>query len=126
MTYPCYTYSEDLYSDFHKEAYGFRPGESTMMLWNEMTPDEKQQEWDNLHRTADQHIKEEAESEQQAIAAFESEISDNLSRGASDRKTAIRWILQANNISEEDMNIYKGEYACHVLGLPFEMAKEFI
>jgi len=124
MTYPRYTYSEELYSDFHKEAYGFRPGESTMTTWNSMTPDEKQQEWDNLTRISEENMAESAARKVEAVAEFEDKIRNKMAGGAADRKEAIRGILQ--DIDVKGDSPYTAGYACYLLDLPFEMENEIV
>tara|TARA_B100000780_G_scaffold272135_1_gene233930 strand:- start:38 stop:208 length:171 start_codon:yes stop_codon:yes gene_type:complete len=41
-------YDDNLFSDFHKEVYGFRPRGVIMDNWNSMAPAEKQVRWDQL------------------------------------------------------------------------------
>jgi len=43
-----YTYSEELFSDFHKEVYGFRPTGDHWFYG--ATPAEKQEIWDAIGR----------------------------------------------------------------------------
>lgn len=46
-----YTYSEELFSDFHKKAYGFRPTGDHWFYG--ATPAEKQEIWDAVGRAFD-------------------------------------------------------------------------
>jgi|TARA_R110000764_G_scaffold162662_3_gene249981 hypothetical protein len=41
-------YDDNLFSDLHKEVYGFRPRGVIMDNWNSMAPTEKQVRWDQL------------------------------------------------------------------------------
>ena len=42
------TYSDELVSDLHKDARGYRPTESFWSYWNLLMPSEKQGVWDGL------------------------------------------------------------------------------
>jgi hypothetical protein len=87
-----YNYSDELYSDYHKDAYGNRPGVYGMKRWNSMTPDQKQQEWDRLGVAfADSQEQERLEKER-ALTNFHNSIQDIMEAGADDYETAIRWM----------------------------------
>ena len=87
-----YTYSEEMFSDFHKDAYGFRP---TGDHWfYSATPDEKQEIWDAVGRAFDRRQAEEAEIEAQSLIEFEKEVQSCIELGAGDRQTALRWMTQ--------------------------------
>ena len=87
-----YTYSEELFSDFHKDAYGFRP---TGDHWfYSATPAEKQEIWDAVGRAFDRRQAEEAEIEAQSLIEFEKEVQSYIELGAGDRQTALCWMTQ--------------------------------
>ena len=48
MSNATYTYDEDCYSDLYKDVYGFRPRGAVWEHWKNMTPAEKQVQWDYL------------------------------------------------------------------------------
>ena len=87
-----YTYSEELFSDFHKDAYGFRPTGDHWFYG--ATPDEKQEIWDAVGRAFDRRQAEEAEIESQSLIEFEKEVQSYIELGAGDRQTALRWMTQ--------------------------------
>ena len=87
-----YTYSEELFSDFHKDAYGFRPTGDHWFYG--ATPDEKQEIWDAVGRAFDRRQAEEAEIEAQSLIKFEKEVQSYIELGAGDRQTALRWMTQ--------------------------------
>ena len=89
-----YTYSDKLYSDFHKDAFGFRPSTLTIVNWIEMTPDEKQAEWDSIRRVFEYNQRQEELAKQRATQDFESLVELAISVGAKDRETAIRWLTK--------------------------------
>jgi len=119
------TNDENIYSDLHKEAYGFRPGSYGMEAWSLSTPDEKQEKWDRVCVDLEKAFGEEQKREKEAIASFETSVKDNMDRGATDRKSVVRWILQSWNL-EEPTDEYSAGYACWSLGLPSSYSHEFV
>ena len=86
-----YTYSDELFSDFHKDAYGFRPRDHEFYS---ATPERKQEIWDAIGRAFDRRQAEEAELEAQSLIDFEKEVQSCIELGAGDRQTALRWMTQ--------------------------------
>ena len=86
-----YTYSEELFSDFHKDAYGFRPRGHRFY---DASPAEKQEIWDAVGRAFDRRHEEEAELEAQSLIDFEKEVQTYIDNGAGDRQNALRWMTQ--------------------------------
>jgi hypothetical protein len=115
-----HTYDDNTYSDLHKDVYGFRPRSDN--FYNS-TPDEKQAMWDFLLSSLEDVMAEEKVMQEKAIQEYEAEIVRNMSLGAPDRETAIKWIVQALEPSEMDY-AYGGEYFCFELGLPYNYASE--
>ena len=119
-----YTYSDELYSDFHKEAFGFRPRGDTYALWQSMTPDQKQDAWDYMGRVCDSNDREEKARQTKSVARFEARIADTIAMGAGDEATAMRWIFEADGVTAQDM-LYGGSYICFEYDLPYDMASCF-
>ena len=113
-----FTYDENTVSDLHKDARGFRPNPTFWEMWNACLPAGKQLIWDSLCRELDEAMAREEEEKRLAIAAFEQSIQNTMMAGAKDRKTAIRWIVDALDVDGDY------SYACYKLGLPYEMATE--
>jgi len=88
-----YDYSEELFSDFHKDAYGFRP-RNHRFYDADTTPAEKQEIWDATGRAFDRRQAEEARREEEALADFKDQITKVIEAGAGDRQTALRWMTQ--------------------------------
>ncbi len=86
-----YTYDENIFSDYHKDAYGFRPRNHEFY---DATPDRKQEIWDSVGRAWDIRQAEEAEEEARALREFEAEIASIIEAGAGDRTTALRWMTE--------------------------------
>ena len=89
-----YTYSDELFSDFHKEAFGFRPSSDQMARWNAMSPDEKQDEWDYLDRSRENNMALEKAEADRAVMKFERWLEAEITVGAGDEETALRWMTQ--------------------------------
>jgi len=114
-----FTFDYDLYSDLHKDAYGFRPHGSR--FYDEDTTDaDRQWLWDMAIKDLDAAIIEEEARQQEAIASFEKSITDSIAMGAADRATAIKWQIQAGGYEHE----YDAGYICYCLGLPYHKGYE--
>jgi len=113
-----YTFDAQIVSDLHKDARGFRPREGWWATWNEAADDRKQVIWDNLLEELRCTMDEEARREAEALARFETRVTETLALGAGDRTTAIRWILQGMDLSETDL-AYGADYVCWSLGLSY-------
>lgn len=110
-----YTFDDNIVSDLHKDAYGFRPCEGFWASWNSMDDEEKQAEWDNLIEACNRAIQEEQEQEERAIERFEVLVTQTISSGAGDRETAIRWIMDASSAARDN----DWDYLCWEHGLPY-------
>jgi hypothetical protein len=90
-----YTFSEELLSDLHKDARGFRPrSDAFWTAWADANDQGKQAIWDGLIQEMEIADQEERESEQQSIAEFEDVVQEYISLGAQDRSTALRWLIR--------------------------------
>ena len=90
-----YNYTNELISDFHKDAHGYRPGVDYMAMWDSFTPAEKQVEWDYLERVMTESIERDRVAAEEALAQFNIDLAKIMEAGASDRETALRWMTQA-------------------------------
>ena len=119
-----YTFDENIVSDLHKDAYGYRPDAYFWEEWTQCGDDTRQAMWDNLLVELEQTRDREAQEQIAAINAFELEIANALDVGASSREDAVRWIVQGLELSDIDM-MYGGSYICFLKGLPYRMAAMF-
>lgn len=87
-----FTYEDNLVSDLHKDARGIRPTRGFMLMWNDLTPAQRQETWDNLIDEMDQRDADERQVTKDNIKKFEDRIDDVIGLGAGDRETALRWI----------------------------------
>ena len=65
-----FTYSDDIISDLHKDAYGFRPSQRFFDDWATYTPAEKQECWDMLCTEMERSMKEQESAEAAALVKF--------------------------------------------------------
>ena len=84
------TYSTELVSDLHKDAYGYRPRDRFFADWAESTGAEKQEVWDIMTATLEANAVLDREQELEATAAMEEYIN---SLGAPNRTTALREMM---------------------------------
>ena len=115
-----YTFDDNIFSDLHKDAYGFRP--RSHEYWD-ATNDRKEEIWNGLLKELDAAIEREKMVERLAIAKFETDLSD-IEVLVGDRETAIRWFVESLELDEIDL-MYGGEKICYNLGLPYSRANIF-
>lgn len=110
-----YTFDENILSDLHKDAYGFRPrSEEFWAAWDAADNDGKQRIWDGLLDAVDRAIETEREIQQEAIAEFESTVRSIMATVAgSTREDAIRYL---HDQYDTQGSIESLEYE---LGVPF-------
>mgnify|MGYP000860363302 CR=1 FL=1 len=87
-----YTFSEDIFSDFHKDAYGRRPT-ADHPFYN-ASDDEKQIIWDQTANAFDAAQEMEKEQLRVDLKKFQTRVQEVIDLGAGDMKTAIRWMCQ--------------------------------
>jgi len=81
-----------IYSDFYKDAYGFRP---RGVNYHEFTLAELKADFDSFREVCDENERAEKEANERASVAFESRIQSVIDMGAGDRETALRWIMDS-------------------------------
>lgn len=124
-----YTFDENIVSDLHKDAYGFRPSEYFYEKWHASSDDQKQEIWDNLvealelHRALEHAQLEARIAYEKATVEFEEDIAENIKLGAGDRATAIRWLIEALDAFHGNGEYDLG-YFCYLRGLPYSMTSK--
>jgi hypothetical protein len=88
-----FTYSDDCFSDLHKDVYGFRPRGIIMENWDSMEPAQKQARWDQLCEELAANNKFEKEQEVKAVARFQARVQDVIELGAGSYTNALLWIV---------------------------------
>jgi len=94
-----YTYSDELYSDFHKDAYGFRPAKDDTFYTS--SPERKQVIWNLVAEQYEFKQNEEQQEEVRCVANFQEYINRMIDDGAGDEATAYRWIVEGQDFQNE-------------------------
>lgn len=90
MTTVEFTYSDDLVSDFHKDARGYRPTEYFWEQWHQSPAELKQEIWNMLNEEMEICNAQEAEQEKQALNEFRDRLAQAMQAMGCDWKQAIR------------------------------------
>ena len=112
-----YTFDNDLISDLHKDAHGYRPRERFWAFWSDATDAEKQAEWDELLIAMDNRNQQYIIDQNNAITDFELLVANTIINGAMGRQQAISWLMDASEVSGDY------EYFCFQHGLPYSYFK---
>jgi predicted Fe-S protein YdhL (DUF1289 family) len=96
-----FTFDENILSDLHKDARGFRPSASYMMNWNAMSDADKQTTWNNLVEEVERSIDEDKAREAEAVENFKKLIQIYVDNGAADEETALRWLTSEEEFKHE-------------------------
>lgn len=94
----------ELISDLHKDARGFRPSASYIEAFFAKTESEQQAQWDSLCAEFDRREMEEARQELAAQRKYEQRLASMQADYNIDRTTAIRWDLDGNDESLEEID----------------------
>ena len=105
-----YTFDTDLFSDLHKDAYGFRPHSGFWNWLESATDDEKQTEWDSLIDAMEAREQQRKEAQAQAVVRFEALVGKTREAGAKTREDAIRWLMEG----EDDVGYFE-----YLMGIPY-------
>lgn len=96
---PVFTYDEQIFSDLYKDVNGFRPSSHEFY---DATPERKQVIWDSLLEDLDYENKRIESMHVNAIERFEKKIVKTIKLGASDRESAIRWLMDAFDVDGDE------------------------
>jgi hypothetical protein len=118
-----YTFDEQIVSDLHKDARGYRPRENWWQMWEQMTEDEKQNEWDVLIREISETMESERHAENMAMIALHQRIQGAMLLGAKDEVQALKWIIEAEEFNNFDLQ-YGADYFCYHFGLSYSAKTE--
>jgi hypothetical protein len=118
-----YTFDENIVSDLHKDARGFRPHQDWWYVWESVGDRGKQRIWDSLCDELDAEVKREELEQARALAKLLDRILDTMKLGADDQKTAIKWIIEAEEFSDYDLQ-YGADYFCYHFGLSYQVKNQ--
>lgn len=114
-----YTFDEQIVSDLHKDARGYRPTEYFWEEWSQCGDDTRQAMWDNLLEELAAETARQLDAYARAEIAFHQRVQGTMVAGAKDELTAIRWILEAEQLSKFDL-AYGSDYVAWHFGLPYK------
>jgi len=103
--------------EMHKDAYGVK---GRHYDFDNMSNKELEKELDRLCAVAKAEREAEEKFEEAAYQTFLKRIAENIKLGASDKETAIKWILQSEGLDNEK----DSSYICYSLGLSYD--KEYL
>ena len=101
------------YSDFHKDAYGFRPRNDV----SDWTLDDFDREFAVFARVCEENRIQQEAAEAEAIVRFEDRVT-NLMHTGTNRQRVIAWLMDAESANGDY------EYFCFTQGLPYGYFKE--
>ena len=93
-----YTFEDNIISDLHKDARGYRPTESFFEMWNESSDDTKQEVWDMLCEEMEISMKEQEAAEAKALVEFRKLIRSVMDTASCNWKTALRYLVDGENL----------------------------
>ena len=93
-----YTFSNDIISDLHKDARGYRPRGPFMEMWNELSDADKQDVWDMLIQEMKDNQEEEARIEADNLVKFRKLIRSVMDTASCNWKVALRYLVDAENL----------------------------
>lgn len=114
-----YTFDEQIVSDLHKDARGYRPDEYFWEEWTQCGDDTRQSMWDNLLEELATETARQKDAYARAEIEFHQRIQGAMLLGAEDELTAVRWILAAEDLSDVD-RAYGSDYIAFLFNLPYK------
>jgi hypothetical protein len=119
-----YTFDENIVSDLHKDARGYRPTEYFWEEWTQCGDDTRQAMWDNLCRELEETMDRERKAEARAALALTERLEQMYELGAKTEVQALKWIMEAEEFDDSDLR-YGASYFCYHFGLSYSAANEF-
>ena len=110
---------ETMLSDMFKDANGFRP-RHYKEWWTE---EELEKEYDYLQTCINESMERERIQHEIAEKEFEALILKTIELGAEDRDTAIRWLMQAEDVDTRNLQDVEHFFWGH--GLSYEKYTEY-
>lgn len=119
-----YTFDENIVSDLHKDARGYRPSSYWWEDWRLSSDEWKQTIWDNLCKELEAELARQRHADDMAMIAFHQRVQGLMCIGAKDEAQAIKWIVEAEGFDKFDL-MYGADYFCFNLDLPYSAKNEY-
>ena len=104
-----YTFDENIVSDLHKDAFGFRPSEAWWRSWNFQDDDGKQSVWDYLIYEMNRSMAAQEKAEAEALNEFRAEIRQVMDLVSCKWNDALRHLMVAEG-HEVGYNTYEQDF----------------
>ncbi len=91
-----------VYSDYHKDAYGFRPRYN----YSDYTLEQLVADFERFGKVFDENQRQAEIEQKRNLEAFESRIASTIQLGANDRQTALKWICDGDEVDAWDISYY--------------------
>ena len=105
MTTVEFTYSDDIISDLHKDARGFRPSEYFWEEWTQSPAEVKQKIWDMLCKEMEDGERQRAIDEADALVKFREQVAATMKFCDCDWKKAVEFLADAE---DDDVDCEQG------------------
>ena len=93
-----------IYSDFHKDAYGFRP---RGIDYDAMSLEDLEADFARFAQVCKENAEAESAAEAKAVEAFNESVKKTIALGAGNERTALRWLADAGVVdSGWDIDFY--------------------
>lgn len=119
-----YTFDENIVSDLHKDARGYRPRESFWAEWNDSSDFDRQAIWDSLCKELSAELDRERQAEARAALALTERLEQMYELGAKSEVQALQWIMEAEEFNSIDLQ-YGSSYFCYHFGLSYSAVNDF-
>ena len=118
-----YTFDENIVSDLHKDARGFRPTQYWWDQWGLCSDDQKQTMWDSLCQELDTELDRDRVAKARAMLAVTEQLEKMDELGAKSEVQALQWIMEAEEFDDHDLQ-YGADYFCYHFGLDYTEGKK--
>lgn len=118
-----YTFDENIVSDLHKDARGYRPLQYFWAEWDNASDFDRQAIWDGLLEELSREMDRQRQADEIAMIAMHQRIQDTMLLGAKDKVQALKWIIEAEEFDDIDLQ-YGPSYFCFHFNLPYSAEKE--
>jgi hypothetical protein len=85
----------EMYSDFHKDAYGFRPRYD----YPSFSDEQLNADFDRFSQVCNENRVQEDIQLQASLKAWDALVEKTIGLGANDRKTALKWLWDGSELS---------------------------
>jgi hypothetical protein len=106
--------AQEIYSDMHKDAYGFRP----RFNYGNYTLEQLNAEFETMSKIIEQEDSTRKDAEVKAVVRFEKQLASMMQDGAQTRQQALKWIHDAEGSAGDE------SYLEYLLGLPYGYFKK--